>query len=84
MDLFVANGHVYPQVDSTSAGGRYAQRNQLFANEGSGVFAAVEEAGPGLLVQKSSRATISGDYDQDGDVDLFTTNIDDSPNALAQ
>ena len=82
LDLFVANGHVYPQVDATSAGGRYAQRNQLFANEGAGAFSAVEEAGPGLLVQKSSRATISGDYDQDGDVDLLTTNIDDSPTLL--
>ena len=82
LDLFVANGHVYPQVDSTSAGGRYAQHNQLFANEGSGAFVAVEGGGPGLLVQKSSRATISGDYDQDGDVDLFTTNIDDSPTLL--
>ena len=46
------------------------------------MFSVVEEAGPGLLVQKSSRATISGDYDQDGDVDLFTTNIDDSPTLL--
>ncbi len=82
LDLFVANGHIYPQVDDASAGGTYAQRNQLFANEGSGAFSAVEEAGPGLLVQKSSRATISGDYDQDGDVDLFTTNIDDSPTLL--
>ena len=82
LDLFVANGHVYPQVDATSAGGRYAQRNQLFANEGSGAFVAVEEAGPGLLVQKSSRATISGDYDLDGDLDLFITNIDDSPTLL--
>ena len=82
LDLFVANGHVYPQVDATSAGGRYAQRNQLFANEGSGAFVAVEEAGPGLKVQKSSRATISGDYDLDGDVDLFITNIDDSPTLL--
>ena len=82
LDLFVANGHIYPQVDRASAGGTYAQRNQLFANEGSGVFSAVEGAGPGLLVQKSSRATISGDYDQDGDVDLFTTNIDDSPTLL--
>ena len=40
LDLFVANGHVYPQVDATSAGGRYAQRNQLFANEGTGAFVA--------------------------------------------
>ena len=82
LDLFVANGHIYPQVDRASTGGTYAQRNQLFANEGSGVFSTVEGAGPGLLVQKSSRATISGDYDQDGDVDLFTTNIDDSPTLL--
>ena len=82
LDLFVANGHIYPQVDRASAGGTYAQRNQLFANEGSGAFSAVEGAGPGLLVQKSSRAAISGDYDQDGDVDLFTTNIDDSPTLL--
>ena len=82
LDLFVANGHVYPQVDATSAGGRYAQRNQLFANEGSGTFVAVEGGGPGLLVQKSSRATISGDYDLDGDLDLFITNIDDSPTLL--
>ena len=63
LDLFVANGHIYPQVDHASAGGTYAQRNQLFANEGSGTFSAVEGGGPGLLVQKSSRATISGDYD---------------------
>ena len=82
LDLFVANGHIYPQVDHASAGGTYAQRNQLFANEGSGAFSEVERAGPGLQVQKSSRATISGDYDQDGDVDLLTTNIDDSPTLL--
>ena len=82
LDRIVGNGHIYPQVDHASAGGTYAQRNQLFANEGTGAFAAVEEAGPGLLVQKSSRATISGDYDQDGDVDLLTTNIDDSPTLL--
>ena len=79
LDLFVANGHVYPQVDATSAGGRYAQRNQLFANEGSGVFAPVDA---GLRVEKSSRSAISGDYDLDGDLDLFITNIDDSPTLL--
>jgi len=81
LDLFVANGHVYPQIDEARAGGRYAQRNQLFANVGSGTFAEVE-AGPGLRVEKSSRGAISGDYDQDGDVDLFITNIDDQPTLL--
>ncbi len=82
LDLFVANGHVYPQVDDASSGGAYAQRNQLFANAGAGAFSLLADAGPGLQVQKSSRAAISGDYDQDGDVDLLATNIDDSPTLL--
>ena len=83
LDLFVANGHVYPQVDATSAGGALRPSAISFLpTRGAGAFSVVEEAGPGLLVQKSSRATISGDYDQDGDLDLFITNIDDSPTLL--
>jgi hypothetical protein len=81
LDLFAANGHVYPQVDENSGGGRYAQRNQLFANGGDGVFAEAE-GGPGLLVAQSSRGAISGDYDLDGDLDLLITNIDASPTLL--
>ncbi len=81
LDLFAANGHVYPQVDETSAGGRYGQRNQLFDNAGAGVFTAMD-GGPGFTVEKSSRGTITGDYDQDGDLDLYITNIDDSPTLL--
>ena len=96
LDLFVANGHVYPQVDEASAGGRYVQRNQLFANRGvselgaargdvvSAAFGRYEEVdgGPGLAVEKSSRGIASGDYDNDGDVDLLVTNIDARPTLL--
>ena len=96
LDLFVANGHVYPQVDQASAGGRYVQRNQLFANRGlsdmhpartdavNAVAGRYEEVdgGPGLAVEKSSRGIASGDYDNDGDVDILVTNIDDRPTLL--
>jgi hypothetical protein len=81
LDLFAANGHVYPQVDEASAGGRYDQRNQLFTNAGDGAFSEVAGES-GLAVEKSSRGAISGDYDQDGDVDLLVTNIDDRPTLL--
>ena len=62
LDLFVANGHVYPQVDQAETGTSYRQPNQLFRNEGGGRFAPVS-AGPGLAQAKVSRGTSFGDYD---------------------
>ena len=82
LDLFVANGHVYPQVDRTATT-TYAQPNQLFANNGAGKFDDVSvKSGPGLAVSKVSRGTCSGDYDRDGDVDIFVVNLNDTPTLL--
>ena len=54
-DLFVANGHVYPQVDRANLGVSYAQTNQLFENRGDGTFAEVSlTSGAGLQIEKVS------------------------------
>jgi hypothetical protein len=83
LDLFLANGHVYPEVDRHDIGTSYAQLNQLFENDGAGRFTErTSEAGPGLGIRRSSRAVAMADYDRDGDWDLLITNIDDSPNLL--
>src|SRR5262249_29960980 len=37
-DIFVANGHVYPQVDRFPIGITYAERKVLFRNLGNGKF----------------------------------------------
>lgn len=82
-DLFVANGHVYPAVDRHDLGTRYAQRNQLFENEGAGSFVEVGKVlGPGMQVEKSSRGSAFGDLDNDGDLDIAIVNIDDTPTLL--
>ena len=81
LDLFVANGHVYPQVDQAETGTTYRQLNQLFRNEGGGRFAPVS-AGPGLAQAKVSRGTSFGDYDDDGDIDLFVIELNDAPTLL--
>ena len=82
LDLFVANGHVYPQVDHTATT-TYAQPNQLFANDGNGWFEDVSaRAGPGMMISKVSRGACSGDYDRDGDIDIFVVNINDTPTLL--
>ena len=83
LDIFVANGHAYPQVKYHDLGTTYPQSNQLFENDGDGTFTEVTLlVGPGLQVIKSSRGAAVGDYDNDGDLDIFVANMDDSPSLL--
>jgi hypothetical protein len=82
-DLFVANGHTYPQADLPQANSSYAQLNWLFENQGDGRFAEVgQQAGPGLALRRVSRGTSAADYDGDGDVDLLVVNLNDAPTLL--
>jgi tetratricopeptide (TPR) repeat protein len=82
LDLFVANGHLYPQLDLHPSGVKYSQRNLLYHNERGRFFEVGLEAGPGWAIKKASRAAALGDYDNDGDVDLFIMNLNEAPNLL--
>ncbi len=79
LDLFVANGHVYPTAADAGSGTTYAMRNQLFRNLGGGAFA--EETRDGT--ERSSRGLAMGDLDDDGRPDLVVTNLDDRAVLLA-
>lgn len=82
-DLFVANGHLFPQLDHANLGVSYAQTNQLFENVGSGSFEEVTNiSGEGLQIHKVSRGASFGDYDSDGDLDVFVLNLNDLPTLL--
>ena len=79
-DIFVANGHVYPQVDALNAGQRYAQRKEIYRNLGGGKFREVaRDAGGDVLKPKSSRGAAFGDFDNDGDIDVLVINMNDRP-----
>ena len=76
LDLFVANGHVYSTVESQSDTIEYAQADQLFLNMGKSSFLDVsEECGTYFLVKRVSRGAAFGDYDNDGDTDIFVVNL---------
>jgi hypothetical protein len=81
-DVFIANGHIYPDIEKTGSS-TYRQRNHLFRNLGKGRFrsVAVETGGP-LLLQQSSRGAAFGDVDNDGDIDILISVIDDRPMLL--
>ena len=79
-DLFVVNGHVYPQVDALAAGMKYKQRKLVFLNLRNGKFADVSnQAGEAVKTPQSSRGAAFGDLDNDGRVDVVVENIDGAP-----
>ena len=82
LDIFVANGHVYPVVDDHDLGTSYAQPNLLFENLGTSYRDVSAAAGPGLQVRKVSRGAAFADYDDDGDIDILVLNVDDLPTLL--
>jgi enediyne biosynthesis protein E4 len=82
LDLFIANGHVYPDVDGRGLGTSYRQRKQVFLNEGRRFREATAAIGGGLLLEKSSRGAAFGDIDNDGDTDVLVMNMNERPTLL--
>lgn len=82
-DLFVANGHVYPDANRGDPNTAYAQRNQIFWNRGEGKFDEGEfSKGDAMAEVYSSRGAAFGDVDDDGDTDVAIVNIDERPSLL--
>jgi hypothetical protein len=82
-DLFMVNGHVYPQADRVGGHYSYAQRAILYRNAGGGRFDDVSErAGPGLLVKKASRGAAVADFFNTGRLGIVVNNVHDAPSLL--
>ncbi len=83
LDLFIANGHVYPIADQRDWGTTWAQRPQLFRNLDGTRFQEVPPAtGSGLASVVCSRGATFGDLFNDGHIDVVLNNLDSPPTLL--
>ena len=95
LDIVVADGHIYPQIDAhAQLIGTYRQRNLLLENRSVRLDApagalreplfrdATDGAGPGFALTRSHRGLAVGDYDNDGRLDILITALDSPPSLL--
>lgn len=82
-DLFVTNGHVFPQIDSVKGAGTYREPIQLFRNNRDRTFEDISKlSGLDALPLASRRGAAFGDVNNDGKVDVVILNIDGPPTLL--
>jgi enediyne biosynthesis protein E4 len=94
LDLVVANGHIYPQIDKhPEIIGTYRQRNTLLENRSvrDDFLSMPDEplfrdasagAGPGFQLEQAHRGLAVGDFDNDGRLDLLISALDAPPELL--
>ncbi|MHC4940866.1 MAG: CRTAC1 family protein [Planctomycetota bacterium] len=86
LDIFFANGHVFPEVDQVpSLNMSFKQYNQLFRNmlSETGKLAVKhisQQAGPAFATKEASRGASLVDIDDDGDEDIVVVNLNGRPN----
>jgi len=82
-DLFIANGHVYSQIEGRKLHIAYRQPKVLYRNLGNGRFEDVSlKVGPAIREENLARGCAFGDLDNDGDVDVIVNNLNGPPTLL--
>jgi enediyne biosynthesis protein E4 len=83
LDLFIVNGHVYPQIDSGHIEIVYREPKLLFLNQRDGTFKDISKSvGPAIQTPQVSRGLATGDLFNNGKIDLVIENLTGQPMIL--
>lgn len=81
-ELFTAAGHLQDSVEQFDGTTTYRQRNLLFRWDGRRYHDITALSGDGLAPVESSRGSVFGDLDNDGDVDIVVLNARARPTII--
>jgi hypothetical protein len=82
-DLFMANGHVYPEIDGKGLNSTFREHKLVYWNQRNGKFQDVSlAAGPGITKKFNSHGVAAADFDNDGAVEILVNNSHDPPSLL--
>jgi hypothetical protein len=82
-DIFMANGHIYPELAGAKTGEEFRQRKILYWNLRNGAFRDMtSEGGAALLAPQVSRGVATGDLDGDGAPEILIVNMNEPPALL--
>jgi enediyne biosynthesis protein E4 len=82
-DILIANGHVYPEVDTAHLGASYKEPRLVYWNQGNGKFKDISRtAGPGCAEPESSRGLAIADFWNDGRISATINNSGAKPMLL--
>jgi hypothetical protein len=79
LDIYVANGHVFENVERFQEGSTHAQPSLIHVNAGGGRFSTAKLGPPAGPAPRVSRGAAAGDYDDDGDIDIAVNNLNGEP-----
>ncbi len=83
LDVFQANGHVYPELEKAGLDTPFKEPKILYRNLRNGRFEDVSSrAGSGVSLARAARGVAFGDFDNDGDIDIVINNMNDAPTLL--
>jgi hypothetical protein len=82
-DIFIVNGHVYPEIEGKGLLSSFRERKLIYWNEHNGKFKDVSlDAGSGITKPFNSHGLAAADFRNDGSVELLVNNSYDAPSLL--
>ena len=82
LDIFLTNGHVYPEVRQIRTEAGYEQRKVIYRNLGGRFEDVSTRLGAPATTPKAGRGTAFGDLDNNGTIDVVVNNVHDTPDVF--